>query len=311
MNIRSCLLFIALTAVGGRLSAQVEFINVEKIADYNQTDSNTVTLKPVIPPPEIGQPPLSVPYQFKIEVEGESLPQPTFTFPAGSSYNGPTVLLGDESGWSRTVYFSQKYSATGGPGGTPGGLDGIFNNGAYSVTVGETTANVNLGGAANADVYPNAPMASLTAGTWVGGGTPTLLLDASQALTITTNSFSNFYDNGYLNHIDLTISGGVVDIALESFSNNTFFPGAATDDFLSFEFDSFSFTSGQSYFVEIAFNTIVDFSEHEGAFHAALFTSRTQFQIQAIPEPSTYAAILGALALAGVVVARRRSRAGV
>ena len=37
-----------------------------------------------------------------------------------------------------------------------------------------------------------------------------------------------------------------------------------------------------------------------------LFTYRTQMTLIAVPEPSAYAAILGALALAGVVIRRRR-----
>ncbi len=62
-----------------------------------------------------------------------------------------------------------------------------------------------------------------------------------------------------------------------------------------------------NYTVEIEFNAVNELNI--GDFPApavALFTSRTQFSLQVIPEPSTYAAIFGAVALAGVMLHRRR-----
>jgi hypothetical protein len=43
-----------------------------------------------------------------------------------------------------------------------------------------------------------------------------------------------------------------------------------------------------------------------GDLDLGLFTYRTQLTLIAVPEPSTYAAIFGVLALAGAVIHRRR-----
>ena len=323
MKVRS--LFASVIAVGlaAHLSAKIEFISVEKLADHVQTDTGTVTLKTFIAPLAMGQPPVSVPYQFRVHVEGTdlgALATPTFAAPAGSSYlNGTDPILGqmvyNASGdeWGRTFYYGSKYSATGGPpgGAGPGGIDGLFNNGAYTLTVDSTAVNLNLGAAANADIYPNVPVATLSAGTWAGGGVNTLYLNTDQALTISTSTFTDFYTNGYLSHIGLFICNNGSDfVELESFSDNTLFPGELTTDSLSTTLNAFSLTGGQSYLVEIEFNVVVDTSDElSGVLGVALFTSRTQFYIQAVsavPEPATYAAILGAVALVGVMVTRRR-----
>jgi len=312
-----------LASLGFALSAraQVDFIIVEKMNDNIQTNTGTVTLRPFIPNDPNTLPPLSSPYRLQFHVEGETnlstLTPMSFTVPSGSSFiANPSAdynlyYNSESNNWGRTFQFQNKYSPTGGPpsGTGPGGLDGVFNNGAFSINVGGTTVNVNLGGVANADVYPSTPVASVSAGTWAVTN-PILYLDVNEALTITTSTFANYTTNGYLNHIGLYIfmKDGDELAELESFSDNTNFPGKSTDDFLSYTINSGTLISGKTYVVEMEFNTATSqSSEYSGAFGAALFTSRTHFAIQAVPEPSTYAAIIGLVSLAGAAAMRRRS----
>ena len=53
----------------------------------------------------------------------------------------------------------------------------------------------------------------------------------------------------------------------------------------------------------------MDTTSVPGATGLTAYVTILSFDIQAIPEPSTYAAILGALALAGVLIRRRRQLA--
>lgn len=71
--------------------------------------------------------------------------------------------------------------------------------------------------------------------------------------------------------------------------------------------------AGNTYKVGLEFNYFlaapVDFEA--GTFKAVVInTMTTEFLIQVIPEPSTYAIILGAMALAGVGIHRRRRMIG-
>ena len=70
-------------------------------------------------------------------------------------------------------------------------------------------------------------------------------------------------------------------------------------------------TAGQVYDANLRFNN--NFINYNTPFSGANgnigYTISNDFQIQAIPEPSTYAAILGVVALGGVMIRRRRMAA--
>ena len=136
------------------------------------------------------------------------------------------------------------------------------------------------------DLYPNAP---LVTGTWSGG---LLQIDPTQNYTLTFAAFGGFNTN---DSISMQIDG----IGTNYFSNvsvTTFLITAGT------------LTAGQTYDVSLRFNNnFIDMNAiGVGGNGDASFTTENMFQIQAIPEPSTYAAILGAVALAGVMIRRRR-----
>jgi hypothetical protein len=70
-------------------------------------------------------------------------------------------------------------------------------------------------------------------------------------------------------------------------------------------------TAGQTYsfelvFVNSVYNDISTITSPGADVGLAGYVTIVNFDIQAIPEPSTYAAIFGALTLAGVMIHRRR-----
>lgn len=324
MNLRSIpqLLMAALITMGSaaHLSSQsIEFISVEKLSDYIQTGTGTVTPRPFNPMQG------SFPFSFRIDVEGDDLDlldAPTFTAPAGSSYNLPdppadgvnhgTLIFNSDGEWGRTFAFGIKGPTVSGyPSGTgphPSGLDGVFANGEYTVTVGGEELTFQLGGDGNVDVYPNTPIAEV-GGTWAGDGSNRLYVNINEAFTINSGTFANFGTAGYVSGINIFIGSNGNDV-LEMLSLSSDLLGEGIgDDFLEYTFDPVSLVSGTEYFVEIEYFNLLsvqNVAELDGALAFAMFVSRTQFSIQAVPEPSTYAAIVGALVLGGVMFVRRR-----
>ncbi len=74
------------------------------------------------------------------------------------------------------------------------------------------------------------------------------------------------------------------------------------------------FVSGTTYQVEVEFDNILDgpnalSGQLTGGQAVAIYATRTQFNLLVIPEPSSYAALAGAGALALAVWHRRRARA--
>jgi hypothetical protein len=144
----------------------------------------------------------------------------------------------------------------------------------------------NLSGA-----FPNSP--EITGGTWSGGR---LLIDPTQNYTLNFTGFSAF---GAGDKISLSISG--------SGSNGH-------DDGSSSAVTSFLITAGDFVLVpgntaraELNFINVIDTDTSiTGATGFTAYVTILSFEIQAIPEPSTYAAIFGGLALVGVMIHRRR-----
>lgn len=139
------------------------------------------------------------------------------------------------------------------------------------------------------DQYPNVP---LVTGTWSGGK---LQIDPTQNYTLTFAAFGGFNTN---DSISMKIDG-IGTNYFQNVSVTTFLITAGT------------LTAGQTYDVSLRFNNnFIDMNAiGTGGNADAGFTTENSFQIQAIPEPSTYAAILGAVALGGVMIRRRRMQA--
>lgn len=137
------------------------------------------------------------------------------------------------------------------------------------------------------DLYPNAP---LVTGTWSGG---LLQVDPTQNYLLTFASFGGF-------NTDDSISMKIDGIGTNYFANTSV---------TTFQIDAGTLTAGMTYDVSLRFNNnFIDYDVFGASTGngSAGYTTENSFQIQAIPEPSTYAAIFGALALAGVMLHRRR-----
>lgn len=277
----------------GSVFAQLdpEFIGVDAQHLYVQTGNSTAT-------PATYSAGVTGPYAFVVSVEGDNdlsdyLPIPSFTVPGGSTYAGSLDLaLQTGNDWRRSNYYSSSPFA------------GDFPIGTYTVTANGHTLSMDLTG----NLFPAAPAVDITggSGTWSGS---TLMVNPGTTLTLTTGSFSNWESNGALfNHVGLFLAQNGNQLQEhESFSDgaNTYFSsGTGNPAFLSIS--NYTFTSG-TYFVEMEFNAISDIdTSYTNVKSLALYTARTTFNIQVIPEPSTYAAIVGVLALAGVMLHRRR-----
>jgi hypothetical protein len=170
-------------------------------------------------------------------------------------------------------------------------MNSAYGDGVYHMEVpnGGTPQSWNLQ-SLTGDAYPNVP---LVTGTWSGG---LLQIDPTQNYTLTFAAFGGFNAN---DSISMSIEDSGFSQVHSDFSNvsvTTFLIAANT------------LTAGQTYNVSLRFNNnFIDMNAIGAGGNAnAGFTTENMFQIQAIPEPSTYAAIFGVLALTGVVIHRRR-----
>ncbi len=82
---------------------------------------------------------------------------------------------------------------------TQAALDTAFPNGSYTLTTGGKSYVENLTG----NLYPNVPLVTVSQGTWNSNGT--LVIDPTQALTITINFTTNFVSGQSL--LELDVSG--------------------------------------------------------------------------------------------------------
>jgi hypothetical protein len=160
----------------------------------------------------------------------------------------------------------------------------------------------------NADLYPNAPKATISTNSglgfdWIGNN---LVVNPSlfSTLTITTNAFTDNF-NASANHIGINGDNFTTDVSVESFNTGT--------NSISLDIAAATFLSGStSKNIELEFNNLIDQlsdTPTSGAQAISAFTSATRISIQVIPEPSTYAAIFGVVALAGVMMGRCRRAA--
>jgi hypothetical protein len=146
------------------------------------------------------------------------------------------------------------------------------------------------------DIYPDAPM--ITGGTWSGGK---LQLDPTINNTINFTAFT--LPSG---------SFGTGDRIFFSADDANYDQSSSTS-VTSFVINAGTLTAGQSYDFELVFvnavyvdtTSLTSTGANQGF---AGYVTITNFQVYAIPEPSTCAAIFGGLALAGVMLHRHRRK---
>ena len=275
----------ALIAAASGWAQTVQFYIIDKQADYVQTSSSAPSLSY---------------YRLAAEINGSNLSGMT-NHSVSTPGPGTVTMAYDpmDGKWFDHQDFATKAL-----------LDAAFPNGTYTYTAVSTASNVPLkvDATPSGDLYPTAvpQITSVDNGaTWSGGS---LIMQTTGTTTITLNSFAQYSSalNGQVGgHIGVSFyqtsgTGSFVTLQQEAI---TFQSQSAFNTFMVS-----GLTAGNHYQFEIEYNVITaaDATSLAGATGVGLFTNRLHIDVIAVPEPSTYAAIFGAVALVGVMLHRRR-----
>jgi hypothetical protein len=191
----------------------------------------------------------------------------TLTKPAGTSV--PLMLDGDH--WDAETYFA-----------TFTGLQTAFPNGTYRINIGSDSIPISL----SATNYPNQPLVTSSAGTWVNGKLQITVSQAAAGFTLTSNSTTG---DGF---VDLA----VIDIATDSDIINEFANTNPSDpDFVTATISPNQLTLGKSYEVEVEFDEVVSSTNlfnqtwgapPDGVANAfGILSTATVFTIEVVPDP--------------------------
>lgn len=231
-----------------------------------------------------GSTPEATPYGFFAEVFGTGLSGSYTVSTPGGSVSSPQTLTidGDLAEYDDAIAYADMTA-----------LNAAYNNGSYTLSIntssGLKSPTLDLTG----DSFPNTfSITSMTNGSWAGGN---LLFNPSQDLTINFDAFTGF-DTSSRIKIEVEDGGGYSDTSASAITSFVIPSG------------SINLVTGQTSTAEILFSQAVDGDSTtiSGVPGIAFYGTIVSFTLQAVPEPSTYAVILGALALAVVVLRRRR-----
>lgn len=289
------------TAVTCSFAQSVNFIGVSKVVDYEQTSSSAPTIA-------------TNPYSFEAFIDGVTL---SASFPINTPATNTVTTPGGTISSFNYIWDSGDNMWGYNPGTTYSGISGgsglndALANGTYSFSLHNNAVNFSL--SLTGDSYVAAPLVTTNLGTWSGNKLVLTQAEAAMALTISSGTFSGF--NSGIDRVGINLYG---------INNGYNAPEAQTFTLSSLDMNlvANSLTPGGTYKVEVDFNNIVDYLQNGnnvGANYSTLlnplgsdvkalvmYTTVTTFEIQVIPESSTYAAIFGALALAGAMIHRRR-----
>ncbi|HVZ63175.1 MAG TPA: PEP-CTERM sorting domain-containing protein [Lacunisphaera sp.] len=299
-----------LAAVAASLSAltafaqTVQFFSVLKSQNSVQTDTTAVSSMPYNPAMDL------YPWRFESNMNGTGLDATNpaspnrVTTPSGSTTTTFDLVAPDGThGWQYQPGFAYQTD-----------MDPALKNGTYSVSLANGAAT-SFPIALSGDLYPNSTTAILTGGAWVGN---VYQINPVDPWTLNTGVYNtNFqWDSS---RIEIDIWGGVVDFRKAAGAGPNAVPYIDSDLSASLALDSTevgapTFLAGYTYVVDIRFARIVDYqpissqlgalADLSGAYSVGMYESSLRFSIQAIPEPSAYAAMAGVLAL-GLVAWRR------
>ncbi len=170
-------------------------------------------------------------------------------------------------------------------------FDITYSSGIWTLEAGGNIWNLSLTG----DLYPNAPIASFSAGTWSGGVLNLTSAEAAAGFSVTTNVFSTNFLSG----------SGFVGVNLGNLSAENF-PTFTTPS-VTLNVAGGALGAGTHY-LSMDFQRIIAMDSLVSGYVALVgYNANTNLtiQVEAIPEPSSYAAIFGVLALLGVLIRRR------
>ncbi|WP_091055631.1 PEP-CTERM sorting domain-containing protein [Opitutus sp. GAS368] len=302
---------VAALSAGLPLGAQtIQFITINRAQQMVQTDATTTSADP------------TVPFTFSAEVDGNSmtasspLTAASVTFPNSTmqSLTAPNI---NNSQWK---YNAGSYSSL-------GNLVTAFPSSTYTMSLTGDATHSSYTGTANITLTDPTvslvatPLLTLTGGAGDGWSGGVYHLDPSHSLTITFNQVftgSPVAHQGY--HYDAAVFGSTNTSAIAQPSGflhwdptaNAGAGAVAANTAPSFTISAGQLGYGGTYTLESHFDDIQAFTLGALGANAAagLFEIRTQLTIQtAVPEPSTYAAIFGVVALASVMIRRRRRAA--
>lgn len=244
---------------GVTTAAAVDALTVLKVHRYAQTGDAVVG--------DEG----ATPWEFRAEVDGQGFTvndpaAPESVTPPSGSAVGP-VNLGLRS--DHNLVYRTDDAVSGGYT-TQSALDADFANGTYTFASGATTVNLAMTG----DVYPGAPRASITGGTWSNG---VLVVDPTQSLTINTGFGTTNYLAGQ-SYLEVKVVNTGFDV------NNG---SDLTTSSESLTIPANSLTPGQTYTV-VAYAvraSTVDTTSYAGARSVAGYASETSLQLQVLQAP--------------------------
>lgn len=185
-----------------------------------------------------------------------------------------------------------------------GNLVSAFPDGSYNIVLpgnGGDATGITLGSTSAVNI----PNLTLSGGSWINATTYQISNLGSLGVAL-NNAISTASSDQF--HYDLELSGANIG------DQNDFAAAASTPTFTAISLGSV--TPG-NYTLQLNFDDIQTLlnggSATVGGLSdvtvAGLFSTRTSVNISVIPEPSIYAAIFGAMALAGVMLHRRRAAA--
>lgn len=187
----------------------------------------------------------------------------TLTLPGGGTV---TPTLSDES-YELVAGFATKAA-----------LDAAYPNGTYQMSgTGLAAISFNL----STDAYP-AATPQVVGGTWNSGGL--LVVDPTQAATITFSTFSDYATGGVAGHMDFSINGltsssNNLELGNQIATQSVFGLQAQTTPLTSFVIPAGSLVSGQPYRAELSFDTLTTLNTTASA--VALFSKTLSFYIAA------------------------------
>lgn len=192
------------------------------------------------------------------------------------------------------------------------------------VASGSTSGSVVINGTADAfaDLVPANPVFTINgvSGTWSGStfsfnpvGVTSFTVTINNYVTTTPGGHYAYYmeANHSLGFSDEVSAGPLTDATSFTAPTFTFTNGAAVDGGDVGNSSTYGFSAGSSFDLEAGFFNVLGLADSGLGVGQKAFVigTTTSFTLQAIPEPSTYAAIFGALALAGAAIHRRRRAA--
>lgn len=301
-RMKTRMLLVLAAVVGFRLSlpAQtVEFVVVDRQANFIQTASGSASLDG------------ATPYEFVVDVQGQNLNAPAFVFtfkkPGDATTNYASYERDTGKEWQAPLSGTGEFASM-------GALHSAFPDGAYTIqTTGFSNASLsipNLVGSTN-DGFGNTPFVTATQdGVPVAWFSNRMIIDPTKSLLIQSNAFTTNYVEGN-SRIGLGVSGNGFDqqVTNETVPGNFTFSGNSVQLLIT----GGTLSAGQIYHGDLEFNNVVsslvDLSSIYGgsAKGVSVYTAYTNFQIQAVPEPATYAAWAALIALGAALRRRRRT----